>query len=339
LKPPRSRRTIAAHRRGIFAMPFFVRWVLLALALRQPLGAATAAGLPVAKKSVTVKNRQVEITVAYPVTGNKAIDAAILGYVHHAVDEFKGFATTEQPGDGVYTLETDYSVERNDGKMFAVLFSSEMDTHGAHPSHGEDTFNFLLPDGAQVFLPEIVDGSRGLKKVAELASADLIKNIGSGTEPASDPDTIRSGTTPIADNFKVFVLLPGKLHLFFPEYQVASYAAGPQEAFIPLAALKTVIRADWRAPAPSFDCARAATAIEHAICANAALARLDRQVAEAYQVAIRNAYEPAAQEQVRQGQRDWVAKRNKTCGTVDTGSCLTKFYRDRLAALNKPSAQ
>lgn len=314
---------------------FRVFW-LAATLLSVTIGAASAAGLTVARKTFTLKNKQVEITIGYPVTGNKAIDATIQGYVHHAVEDFKGFSTAEQPGDGAYTLETDYSVERNDGKMFAVLFSSELDTHGAHPSHGEDTFNFTLPDGAQVFLPEIVDGSRGLAAVSRLATADLIKTIGSGAEPASDPDTIKMGTTPIADNFKVFVLLPGKLHLFFPEYQVASYAAGPQEAYIPLAALKDVMRADWKAPAASFDCKKAATTIEHAICADAALARLDRQVAETYQVGLKNAYEPTAQETLRQSQRDWIAKRNKTCGGGEVGSCLTKFYRDRLAVLNKP---
>jgi uncharacterized protein YecT (DUF1311 family) len=300
---------------------------------------AEAAGLSVARKTMTVKNKSVDISVSYPVTGNKAIDATLLAYVRHAVDEFKDLGKTEQPGDGVYSLETDYSVERNDGKMFAVLFSSEMDTHGAHPNHGEDTFNFLLPDGAQVFLPEIVDGARGLAAVSRLATGNLIKTIGSGAEPASDPDTIKGGAGPLADNFKVFVLLPGRLHLFFPEYQVASYAAGPQEAFIPLAALKDVIRTDWRAPAASFDCRKAATQIEHAICADAGLARLDRQVGETYQVGLKNAYEPGAQEKLRQSQRDWVAKRNKTCGSGDAGSCLTKAYRDRLVVLNKPPAE
>ncbi len=317
--------------------------VWLALALLVPILAAPsgaeAAGLSVARKTVTVKNKAVEITVAYPVTGNTAIDATVLAYVRHAVDDFKDFSKTEQPGDGAYTLETDYAVERNDGKMFAVLFTSEMDTHGAHPSHGEDTFNFTLPDGAQVFLPEIVDGARGLTAVSRLATDTLIKTIGSGAEPASDPDTIKMGTTPIADNFKVFVLLPNRLHLYFPEYQVASYAAGPQEAFIPLAALKDFIRADWRAPAASFDCRKAVTPIEHAICADAALARLDRQVAETYEVGLKNAYEPAAQETLRQSQRDWIARRNKACGGGGIGACLTKFYRDRLAVLNKPPAE
>lgn len=314
------------------------RLLWLAALLVLPLSAATAAGLPVAKKIVTVKTKAVEISVAYPVTGNKAIDATILAYVKKTVADFEDIAKDGQPADGAYTQEETYSVERNDGKIFAVLFTADVDMHGAHPSHEEDTFNFFASDGAQVFLPEIVDGARGLAAVSRLATAELIRTIGTGAEPMSDPDTIKAGATPAADNFKVFILLPDKLHLYFPEYQVASYAAGPQEAFIPLAALKDVIRADWRAPAASFDCAKAATPIEHAICADAALARLDRQTAEAYQVGLKNAYEASAQAALRQTQRDWIAKRNKTCGGGSAiGACLTNFYQGRLAVLNKPA--
>ncbi len=337
LLPPRLGDTITASSEGSRVHHHFrLAWLAAAL-LSLTIGAASAAGLPIARKTFTLKNKQVDITLAYPVTGNKAIDATIQAYVHHAVDEFKGYGGDEQPGENAYTLDTDYSVERNDGKMFAVIFSSEMDTGGAHPNHGEDALNFTLPDGAQVFLPEIVDGARGIAAISRLATAELIRTIGTGAEPASDPETIKSGTTPIADNFKVFVWQPGKLHLYFPEYQVASYAAGPQEATIPLSALRDVIRPDWKAPAPSFDCKKAATPIEHTICGDAALARLDRQVAETYQVGLKNAYEAPAQEKLRQSQRDWLAKRNKTCGGPgDIGSCLTKFYRDRLVTLNKP---
>ena len=45
-------------------------------------------------------------------------------------------------------------------------------------------------------------------------------------------------------------------------------------------------------------------------------AGVDRQVAEAWQVAMRNAYEPDAQAKVRQQQRDWLAKRDGACGTA-----------------------
>ena len=306
-----------------------------AAALLVPV-ALSAAALPVAKKVIVFKNKDSDISVAYPQTGNKAIDAALAAYTRQSADLFKTYRPDFANNDHQYQLETTYAVERNDGRMFAVVFTEYSDTGGAHPNSDYKTFNFLLPDGAQVFLPEILAGSRGLDAVSRLAIARLIKDIGTGPDTLSDPDTIKSGAGPSADNFKNFVWLPTKLHIYFPPYQVAAYAAGPQEVTIPLSVLKDVIRADWRSPAPSFDCAKAATPIEHAICADAALARLDRQVAETYQTVLRNAYEPTAQEQVRQVQRAWVATRNKACATGDIGPCLTKLYRARLAVLSKP---
>jgi uncharacterized protein len=92
-----------------------------------------------------------------------------------------------------------------------------------------------------------------------------------------------------------------------------------------------VIRTDWRAPQASFDCHTSESPIERAVCADAALARLDRQVAEAYQTKLRNAYEDKDKIATRQAQRDWLALRDKACGAV--AACLTKAYHDRLAVL------
>ena len=205
----------------------------LMLALFLPVAMASAAGLPVAKKALTLKNKKVDISIQYPQTGNARIDAAIRRY---ADDSFKWFAASKPEDDGntnAYMLETTYSVERNDGKVFAVLFTEYTDMGGAHPNSDYHTLDFLLPDGAQIFLPEIVDGQRGLKRVSELVNAELLRTIGTGAEPMSDKDTIAMGAGPQADNFKDFVLLPDKLHIFFPPYQVAAYAAGPQETTIP----------------------------------------------------------------------------------------------------------
>ncbi|MEI9995347.1 MAG: DUF3298 domain-containing protein [Rhizomicrobium sp.] len=314
-------------------MPF--RAVLLALMLLVPLG-ASAAGLPVAKKTLAFTSKAMDISVAYPQTGNKAIDGTILDYARKSVATFKAFEPDLSAGDHPYALDTRFEVVRNDGRMFAVLFTEYADTGGAHPNTDYHTFNFLLPDGAEVFLPEIVNGPRGLKRISDLAGAYLLKTIGTGPDSLSDSDTIKSGTAPGAYSFRNFAIAADRLHIYFPPYQVAAYAAGPQEAVIPLAALKDVLRRDWRAPAASFDCGKAATTIEHAICADAALARLDRQTAEAYQYAVANAYGAPAKEAVRQVQRDWIARRNAACSGPSPGACLVKSYRDRIAVLTKP---
>ena len=314
------------------------RLIWTALALLSWLCAADfamAAGLPVASKSIIIKTKDIDVSVHYPQTGNKAIDASLLAYARKAVDDFKASAVDKQPGEDAYTMELTYKIERNDAQILAVVFTEEAYAGGAHGNSDFATLSFLLPDGAQIFLPEIVDGSRGIARISSLATSILIRTIGSGPDAASDADTIKTGAGPLADNFKDFVWLPNRLHIYFPPYQVASYAAGPQEVNIPMSALADVVRPDWRAPAASFDCRKASSFIEKTICADAGLARLDRQVAEAYQVKLHIAYDAANKKQVLQSQRDWVALRNRTCVGPSAGACLSKFYRDRLSVLTK----
>ncbi len=309
---------------------------LAALAVFVATLAAQAAGLPIAKKTILEKSKAYDISVEYPQTGNARIDAVLAEYARNAVRGFETDAKDRQPGDPAYTMETTFNVERNDGKVFAVLFSIYTDEGGAHPNGNYDTFDFLLPDGAQVFLPEIVDGARGLKRVSDIVTADLIRRIGTGADSMSDADTIRMGAGPYADNFANFILEPAKIHIYFPAYQVAAYAAGPQEAVVPLSSLNGFMRSDWRAPAASFPCGSAKTAIEHAICSDAALARLDRQVSEAYAKKLRELYPDTAKPALKQSQRDFLSTRDKACGaSQQMVACLTKSYAARLAALQK----
>jgi uncharacterized protein len=119
---------------------------------------------------------------------------------------------------------------------------------------------------------------------------------------------------------------------------VAAYAAGPQEVHIPLSKLRGLMRADPLAPMASFDCAKAQSANEKAICSDAALARLDRQVADSY--AWRLAW---AQEEekpgLRQSQRDWLRDRDTICTAAagDLPACLSELYTARLKVLRMES--
>jgi len=79
------------------------------------------------------------------------------------------------------------------------------------------------------------------------------------------------------------------------------------------------------APAPSFDCARAATNAEHLICADPELSALDRGLALFYGAALHN---PRHGRAVR-GQREWLAARN----ACTTRACLRDQMMDRLWTL------
>ncbi|MES2036094.1 MAG: hypothetical protein V4466_18150 [Pseudomonadota bacterium] len=91
---------------------------------------------------------------------------------------------------------------------------------------------------------------------------------------------------------------------------------------------------------PSFDCAKAATPVEKAICANPELARLDRQMAAAYAAAVAITPTPVS---LRAGQRDFLAERSRgddgqPVKTVNIAQ-LTERYQFRIQALTDETAR
>src|SRR5262249_49886399 len=147
-----------------------------------------------------------------------------------------------------------------------------------------------------------------------------------------DMDWIAKGAGPIGKNFANFILKPNVLDISFDAYSVAPYAAGPQEAHIPLSQLRAFMRPDPRVPAPSFDCAKAGNDIEHAICSSRDLARLDRHVADEYAYAMLWAVDDPAKAKLRNEQRAWLQERDTHCRVAAQSmvSCLTASYQARL---------
>ncbi|MDN7907856.1 lysozyme inhibitor LprI family protein [Burkholderia diffusa] len=82
------------------------------------------------------------------------------------------------------------------------------------------------------------------------------------------------------------------------------------------------------AHAAGFDCAKAASPTEKAICADAGLSSLDGELAAAWKKALAKGGDAAA---LKAAQLKWLKQRDR-CGT-DT-PCLGDRYRERLASLN-----
>lgn len=301
--------------------------------------AQATSALPVTAKKIVEKTKLYEISVAYPVTSNKAIDDDIAAWAKSAAADFRKLSKdTHQSGERAYELDTTFTVARNDDAVFAVFFEEYNDTGGAHPNQDFETANYLMPDGWRVYLPEIFDGPKALARISNSVIADLNKTIGTGADAMSDPDTIKMGAGPDWDKFKDFVLMPKSLVIHFPPYQVAAYAAGPQMSHIALSSLRDVTRGDPRAPAASFDCKAAKTGIEQTICSSVELARLDRQVAESYALHQRDETDAGRKAAMKSEQRDWLARRIAACaGEAGPAqiTCLSGVYKERLGALEK----
>ncbi|MHB0771429.1 tetratricopeptide repeat protein [Bradyrhizobium sp. 5.13L] len=82
---------------------------------------------------------------------------------------------------------------------------------------------------------------------------------------------------------------------------------------------------------PSFDCATAKREVEKVICADPQLGVLDRQIAEAYERALKLANKRSAGD-LRGTQRDFLATRNASFGRPDCD--LKKIMQQRLQKLN-----
>jgi uncharacterized protein YecT (DUF1311 family) len=109
-----------------------------------------------------------------------------------------------------------------------------------------------------------------------------------------------------------------------------------------------VAAAEAEVSGPSFDCAKASTPVEHAICADAALSAFDARLAALYAEALAKAVDG---DKLRDAQRDWSAKRAPACGILPGAdddvpdfsatqlACLADLYKLRLAELEEQAGQ
>jgi len=94
------------------------------------------------------------------------------------------------------------------------------------------------------------------------------------------------------------------------------------------------------AAGPSFSCAKASTPVEKAICANPALAKLDRQMAAAYAAAVAITPTPVT---LRAAQRSFLIQRGRgedgePARTINVAT-LTELYQFRIQALTDETAR
>lgn len=90
--------------------------------------------------------------------------------------------------------------------------------------------------------------------------------------------------------------------------------------------------------APSFDCTKAESGAEELVCADPALARLDRRLAERYAQALAavRALDAGAEEaeaHLRATQRGWIGGRDECWKAADTRACVEDAYLRREGAL------
>jgi|HubBroStandDraft_1064217.scaffolds.fasta_scaffold08120_1 uncharacterized protein YecT (DUF1311 family) len=100
--------------------------------------------------------------------------------------------------------------------------------------------------------------------------------------------------------------------------------------------LLVAVLAPLGAHGASFDCSKAHTAVEKAICADPHLSSLDDQLGQAYRNVLSKADEGYLA--LRQDQRTWLKDLNAACSGTGIGSCIEKRETERIQALSSGAA-
>lgn len=138
-------------------------------------------------------------------------------------------------------LEISYNIEHADENVISIGFFASTYTGGAHPNHYSFPLNFDVKNNRELKLADLFKPNSGyLEKIADYCIKDLAVKLGDG----SDDEWIRGGAEAKAENYRSWNLSRRGLIVNFDPYQVASYAAGPQEVLVPFSELKEIIRAD-----------------------------------------------------------------------------------------------
>lgn len=132
------------------------------------------------------------------------------------------------------TLDSAYQVTYNDHSLVSVRFEFYSYTAGAaHPISYSKTLTYDLSQRSKVQLAELFTlGTDWLGALSSYCLKDL-QQRGVLEFP--------EGAEPVMKNYTGWSLTPEGMVVYFDPYQVASYAAGPQQVMVPYAALSEFI--------------------------------------------------------------------------------------------------
>lgn len=296
-----------------------------------------ATPLHITDMSLTGGTKAYSVGISYPKTGNATIDAILSRNAHEAfnqaISDFKKDPPSSSDPGYPWDYEINYRIERNDGDVLAVRYSLYSDSGGAHPFHSVSTSNFLVSNGTQVDISSLLHNRQALTKLSQIVIPKLTASLIPAGE--STPDMIETGAKPTWDNYANFIALPDALRIVFDWTQVSDYVSGPQHVDVPYPELANLLTVDLQSSEPSFDCAKASTAIEHIICGNLALAKLDREVAQAYKDDLDTTDDSKA---MMRNQRSWLKQRDTECegsAKSEVTTCLLRSYHQQLSTLQQ----
>jgi len=142
--------------------------------------------------------------------------------------------------DRKYALGMEYQ-EFPSAHYDSFLYAIYADTLGAHPNGYFLTFVFDQTGATTTLASLFTPGSDYLTRLSQLATAQVLRQLDDRLGAGAANEASLDGLAPTADNFQNFTIEGDTLHIFFPPYQVAAYAAGAFDVAIPLSSLSDIL--------------------------------------------------------------------------------------------------
>lgn len=218
-----------------------------------PTDDAAPAGPSVAADSLVVADSALQFFVAfgYPQLRDAgphtdAVNRALADSARAVVERFR----PDGPPDPGFPFETTvgggYDVVRLDRHVFSAAQDLYFYTGGAHGNTDTLPLNYDLTTGRAFGLAALFRPGTAYLDTLSARTAALVRAEAAAAGLSPD-DFWEEGWAPETGNFARFALGADTLHLYFPPYQIAPYAAGPFAFGLPLGALRSLL--DERGPA------------------------------------------------------------------------------------------
>ncbi len=168
------------------------------------------------------------------------------------VAAFKSSETEDEPEESTgqseetqtSTLDIGYQIRFATNDLVSVEFHNGQYSRGAaHGSSYTAVLNYDVKNGRKIALADLFNPkSNYLSVLSAYSRKDLKDRL--KRDDMLDEDMVKSGTEPRADNYEAWTITRKGLYITFDPYQVAAYAAGPQNVLVPYSALKDLIKPD-----------------------------------------------------------------------------------------------
>ncbi len=162
-----------------------------------------------------------------------------MALVMREINQFKtGLATLPAtPISAGSFFESAYTIVSPPGDVLSLNFGFYTYSDGAaHPYSYTLTYTYDLQRGEPIRLEQLfLPGTDSLGLIASYCQEELTRR-----DIAFDTLFV-TGADPTPENYRNWNITPDGLLISFDPYQVAAYAAGPQEVLIPYAELNSII--------------------------------------------------------------------------------------------------